>query len=109
MKHILCILLAIVSLSSFGQSNTGQVVVYSETGEKFRVYLNGELMNEDPRANVLLTGLTSEIYQAKIDFLDAANADFSTDFLPSKWAWRSPTVSNGPKKVMRCVIFQRDR
>ncbi len=84
MKHILCILLAIVSLSSFGQSNTGQVVVYSETGEKFRVYLNGELMNEDPRANVLLTGLTSEIYQAKIDFLDAANADFSTDFFAVK-------------------------
>jgi len=84
MKHILCILLAIVSLSSFGQSNTGQVVVYSETGEKFRVYLNGELMNEDPRANVLLTGLTNEIYQAKIDFLDAANADFSTDFFAVK-------------------------
>jgi hypothetical protein len=79
MKHILCILFAIQSLAHFGQGLEGQAIIFSESGEKFRVFLNGELMNEDPRANVVLTGLTHEFYQAQIDFKDASLGDFTSE------------------------------
>lgn len=52
-------------------------VVFSEVGEKFTVYLNGEKKNNTPQSNVKLTGLTSDFYQARIDFEDPSLADFA--------------------------------
>lgn len=76
-KKITLIAVALLSLSSvFAQMNA---VVYSEAGEKFTLYLNGEAMNSAPQANVKLQGLTSEFYQARVDFQDAALADFSNN------------------------------
>ena len=60
----------------FAQMNA---VIYSEAGEKFTLYLNGESMNSSPLSNVKLQGLTSEFYQARVDFQDAALADFSNN------------------------------
>jgi hypothetical protein len=75
MKKITLIALALISFSNvFAQMNA---VIYSEAGEKFTLYLNGEAMNSAPQANVKLQSLTSEFYQARIDFQDAALADFS--------------------------------
>ncbi len=77
MKKITLIALALFSLSSvLAQMNA---VVYSEAGEKFTLYLNGEAMNSAPQANVKLQGLTSEFYQARVDFQDASLADFSNN------------------------------
>ncbi len=52
-------------------------VVFSEAGEKFTVYLNGEKKNPSPLTNVKLEGLTSDFYQARIDFEDALLKDFA--------------------------------
>ena len=77
MKKITLIALALFSLSNiFAQMNA---VIYSEAGEKFTLYLNGEPMNSTPQANVKLQGLTSEFYQARVDFQDATLADFSNN------------------------------
>lgn len=77
MKKITLIALALISFSNvFAQMNA---VIYSEAGEKFTLYLNGEAMNSAPQANVKLQGLTSEFYQARVDFQDAALADFSNN------------------------------
>ncbi len=77
MKKIALITLALLSFSNaFAQMNA---VIYSEAGEKFTLYLNGEAMNSAPQANIKLTGLTSEFYQARVDFQDASLADFSNN------------------------------
>jgi hypothetical protein len=46
-------------------------------GEKFTLYLNGEKQNSTPQSNVKISGLTGEFYQARVDFEDAALADFA--------------------------------
>ncbi|MFM2227635.1 MAG: hypothetical protein RL664_978 [Bacteroidota bacterium] len=77
MKKITLIAFALFSLTdAFAQMNA---VIYSEAGEKFTLYLNGEAMNSAPQANVKLQGLTSEFYQARVDFQDATLADFSNN------------------------------
>jgi hypothetical protein len=76
-KKITLVAFALFSLTNvFAQMNA---VIYSEAGEKFTLYLNGEAMNSAPQANVKLQGLTSEFYQARVDFQDAALADFSNN------------------------------
>lgn len=77
MKKITLFALSIFTFSSvFAQMNA---VIYSEAGEKFTLYLNGEPMNSAPQANIKLQGLTSEFYQARVDFQDANLADFSNN------------------------------
>jgi hypothetical protein len=74
--------ITLVAVASFALSNVFaqmNAVIYSEAGEKFTLYLNGEAMNSAPQANVKLQGLTSEFYQARVDFQDAALADFSNN------------------------------
>jgi hypothetical protein len=68
---------AICLLSVLNISAQMNAVIYSEAGEKFTLYLNGEAMNSAPQSNIKLKNLTSEFYQARIDFQDAALADFS--------------------------------
>ena len=75
MKLIFTFLLgALFSVQSFSQASA---VVFSEAGEKFTVYLNGEKKNTTPQVNVKIQGLTSEFYQARIDFEDALLSDFT--------------------------------
>ena len=77
MKKITLVAISIVAFSGvFAQMNA---VIYSEAGEKFTLYLNGESMNSAPQSNVKLQNLTSEFYQARVDFQDAALADFSNN------------------------------
>jgi hypothetical protein len=75
MKYVFTFFLSlIVSLNLSAQASA---VVFSEAGEKFTVYLNGEKKNAFPQPNVKLQGLTSEFYQARIDFEDATLKDFT--------------------------------
>ena len=61
------------------QAQTANAVVFSETGEKFILTLNGEKQNATPQANVKMSGLTAEFYQARVDFEDATLPDFSNN------------------------------
>ena len=75
MKFFFTILLAsIVSVQLFSQTSA---VVFSEAGENFTLYLNGEKKNNSPQPNVKIQGLTSEFYQARVDFEDPMLKDFS--------------------------------
>jgi Domain of unknown function (DUF4476) len=73
---LLLFTLLIGSNFAFGQMNA---VIYSEAGEKFTVYLNGESQNDQPKANVKIQGLTSEFFQCRIDFEDSSLPDFSNN------------------------------
>ena len=76
-KKITLVAISILAFSSvFAQMSA---VIYSEAGEKFTLYLNGESMNSTPQSNVKLQNLTSEFYQARVDFQDATLADFSNN------------------------------
>ncbi len=77
MKKITLVAISIAAFSSvFAQMNA---VIYSEAGEKFTLYLNGEAMNSAPLSNLKLQNLTSEFYQARVDFQDATLPDFSNN------------------------------
>lgn len=75
MKSIATFLLTlVVSIHALAQATA---VVFSEAGENFTIYLNGEKKNSGPQSNVKMQGLTSDFYQARIDFADPAFKDFS--------------------------------
>ncbi len=77
MKKMTLVAISIVTFSSvFAQMNA---VIYSESGEKFTLYLNGEAMSSAPQSNLKLQNLTSEFYQARVDFQDATLPDFSNN------------------------------
>jgi hypothetical protein len=78
MKHIFTLSFFALSFL-FSTAQTAEVVVFSEFGEKFTLYLNGEAKNDVPKANVTVKGLTGEFYQARIDFEDASLADFANN------------------------------
>ncbi len=99
MKHILCALMVIASPVLWAQTLTADAIVYAENGEKFHLYLNGELMNEDPKTNIKLRGLTSEFYQARVDFVDNSLPDFTNNNFAVKYGievtYRVKLVKNG--------------
>lgn len=76
MKQIFTLSFLVLSFV-FTSAQTANLVVFTELGEKFTLYLNGESQNDAPKANVKVSGLTGEFYQARIDFEDAALADFA--------------------------------
>ena len=76
MKFLAFLFLSLVFYSA--NSQVASATVFSEMGEKFVLYLNSEPMNETPKSNVKMSGLTSEFYQARVDFEDASLQDCST-------------------------------
>jgi hypothetical protein len=85
MKHILCILFSLLTWGAIAQNSTADAVIYSENGDKFRIYLNEELINEDPRSNVKIKGLESEFYQVRVDFADEHLSDFTSKMFAVKY------------------------
>jgi len=65
--YILSLFIAAFTALNAQKANT---VIFSEGGEKFTVYLNGEQKNDTPTSNVKIKDLTSEFYQCKIVFED---------------------------------------
>lgn len=77
MKQFFTIITMFFGFTSATFAQTANAVVFSENGDKFTLILNGEKQNETPMANVKLTGLTGEFYQARVDFEDASLPDFT--------------------------------
>lgn len=71
-------LLAAICCSLLFHAQTANVVVFSEDGDKFTLFLNGEQKNATPLSNVKVNGLTSTFYTAKIDFEDHKLPDISS-------------------------------
>jgi len=77
MKRLFTLLSFFFAFASAVFAQTSNAVIFAENGEKFTLILNGEKQNATPQANVKLTGLTGEFYQARIDFEDATLLDFT--------------------------------
>lgn len=67
MKNLFTILLVASSMITV-RAQTANAIVFSEDGDNFTLFLNGEQKNDWPQANVKMTGLTGSLYSAKIRF-----------------------------------------
>lgn len=85
MKHIASILL-IFTASAFSLfSQTNNLILFTENGEKFQVVLNGILQNTNPETNVRLTQLPAPNYKCRVIFADTklGQLDFNVYFQES--------------------------
>lgn len=64
-KFLLLNLLLLAVFSGFGQ-RAGNVTIYSNTGKKFFVILNGIRQNTEAETNVNISGLTEQWYKCRI-------------------------------------------
>lgn len=95
MKSKLLLLTALVFIALRTSAQTGNLIVFTEGGEKFSLVLNGVLQNATPEPNVKVTDLPASTeyptaYKMRIIFADAAfgTHDFTT------------AVDNGVQRTM---------
>lgn len=69
MKYLVLVAASFMAFFT-AKSQTASSVIFSEGGEKFTVYLNGEQKNDSPSSNVKIKDLSSEFYICKVVFED---------------------------------------
>lgn len=72
--------LSLCLLGLFAIAQTNDVVIYSEQGEKFYLYVNGVKQNETPKSNVRGKDITSEHFQVRVKFEDSSIPDITQNF-----------------------------
>lgn len=77
MRKLLLISLCLLSLTSFAQQKTGNLTVFTDDGDKFFLYLNGEKQNEIAQTNIRVEELPQPYYRAKIVFEDKSIPEIS--------------------------------
>lgn len=76
MKIVLTALLSIVTLCTIAQSSkVGHLSIFSEDGDRFTLYLNGEMINDEPQTNLRVEDLSQPYYNARIVFEDTAKTE----------------------------------
>mgnify|MGYP003352788955 CR=1 FL=1 len=73
--RLFSLLCAFMPLLAFGQG--ASLTIFSEDGDKFILYLNGQQQNNMGQTNLRLDGLSQPYYQAKIVFEDKSKAAIS--------------------------------
>lgn len=68
-NSVLLFFVFLVSISG-SWAQDGHLVLFSEFGEEFKLYLNNRLQNEVPQSNVKVTDLNQEFYKARIEFVE---------------------------------------
>lgn len=59
-----------IALAQMGMGPVGHLTIFSEDGDKFQLYLNGELQNDVPQTNIRIEDLPQPYYNAKVVFAD---------------------------------------
>ncbi|MDD2278863.1 MAG: DUF4476 domain-containing protein [Bacteroidales bacterium] len=70
MKNLITLLFLFVAFNSFSQTN--DIVVFSERGDNFTLFVNSIKQNEQPRANVKAKDLNGESFVLRIEFESSA-------------------------------------
>ncbi len=68
MKNLITLLYLFVGCYAFGQTN--DIVVFSESGDNFTLFVNSIKQNETPRANVKAIDLKGESFVLRVEFED---------------------------------------
>lgn len=77
---LLSALLVLLCTLGFAQQN-GNIVLFSEGGERFHAILNGERINSEPATNVKVAALNQPGYKLKVIFEDKAIPDVNKDVM----------------------------
>ncbi len=78
MKKIL--LSALVALLAWPvMAQQANVVFFSEFGEEFTIFINGQQQNSEPAANVRIEDVKQEFFQIRVAFKDPVNAGFQAN------------------------------
>ncbi|NQX91092.1 MAG: hypothetical protein HRT74_02955, partial [Flavobacteriales bacterium] len=81
MKQLLTLTLTLLSFSAlYAQNNIG-LTLFSENGERFILYVNGEQINDEAQANVKVMDISADMIQARVDFEDGSLNDFSSNVM----------------------------
>lgn len=82
-KITLSCLLLLFTVFSFAQHrhDGGHLTIFSESGEKFFLILNGEQLNDMPRANIRLEGISEPSLNVQIVFANRNLRPIVKDFL----------------------------
>ena len=82
-KITLTCCLLFMSVFSFAQfGNVGHLTIFSESGDKFFLILNGERMNDIAQTNLRVEDLNQPYYNAKIIFENKDLQEISKNYLP---------------------------
>lgn len=71
----------LLNFTAFAQGNIGHLTIFSESGDKFFLVLNGELQNDIPQTNIRIEDLNQPYYNAKILFEDKTLSEISKNNL----------------------------
>ena len=71
MKKI-CLIILLCGIYTLGFAQTNDIVVYSEKGEEFTVFVNGVKQNDPPAPNVRARNITGTSYQVRVQFVNPA-------------------------------------
>jgi uncharacterized protein DUF4476 len=77
---LLFLLLTGISFAQFG-GPIGHLTVFSESGDKFYLILNGEQQNDIPQTNLRIEDLNQPYYEGKIIFLDKNLQEISKSYI----------------------------
>ncbi len=85
MKRLLFLLLIFFASAHSLFSQTNNLILFTENGEKFQVVLNGILQNTNPETNVRVTQLPAPTYKCRVIFADTklGHLDFNIYFQES--------------------------
>jgi len=81
MKFLFCLLLIWSSNCVFAQSPVASLTIFSERGDKFFVYLNGQKINPTPLSKVKVEDLPYVYYAVKVEYDDASHYTISKEKL----------------------------
>lgn len=86
----ICLALLLTAGTALKAQNSNNLVVFSESGDRFYLILNGLKYNQSPETNVKVTGLNAAQYKAKIIFeKPAADLDGTVHLM-----WEGVAVTN---------------
>lgn len=66
----LLLFVSALAVAQMGMGPVGHLTIFSEDGDKFQLYLNGELQNDVPQTNIRIEDLPQPYYSAKVVFAD---------------------------------------
>lgn len=73
MKNTLLLIFCFAAYTTIAQIQpVGHLTIFSEDGDKFKLVLNGEMINETPQSNLRVEDLNQPYYNAKVIFEDAS-------------------------------------
>jgi len=81
MKIIILLSLTFCSLIAMAQQPVANLTIFSDSGDKFFLYLNGEKQNNVAQTNLRVEDLPQAYYSAKIVFDDEVTAEIEKNYL----------------------------